>query len=92
MRPKVAGEAKIGDDGAVNLPDEVLREVGWHPDDSLIVQIVDGDHIILSRRPKNIVEDTAGALTHLYPEPGDVRRFLDEERAAWDGFDRRFDD
>jgi len=43
-------------------------------------------------RGVSIVDYVAGALTHLYPEPGDIQRFLDEERKAWGDFDRRFDD
>jgi antitoxin component of MazEF toxin-antitoxin module len=92
VKVQIAGKAKISPNDAVSLPEHVLREVGWKDGDSLVVQIVDGDRVILSRRPEDIVEATAGALTHLYPETGDVRRFLDEERAAWDGFDRRFED
>ena len=92
MKLKSAGEVKISPRGAVNLPAKVLREVGWTHGDQLWVTIVDGDQIILSKRPKHIVEDFAGALTHLYPGPGDIRCFLDEERASWVDFDRRFDD
>jgi len=39
-----------------------------------------------------IVDFFAECLTHLYPNPDDTRRFLDEERASWDEFDRRLDD
>jgi len=92
MRHKVAGVAKIGEHGDIGLPETMLQALGWKDGDSLVVEIVDGDHVILSRQSRDIVERSAGALTHLFPEPGDVQRFLDEERAAWGDFDRRFDD
>jgi bifunctional DNA-binding transcriptional regulator/antitoxin component of YhaV-PrlF toxin-antitoxin module len=87
-----AGEVKISPRGAVNLPAKVLREVGWEHGDRLWVTIVDRDQIVLSKRPEDIVEYFAGALTHLYPDPEDTRRFLAEERASWDDFDRRLDE
>ena len=90
---KAVGEATINAEGDVKLPDDVLREVAWKQGDLVRVTIVDGKQIVLTKRPAtNIVERFAGALTHLYPEPGDIRRFLDEERASWVDFDRRFDD
>jgi len=92
MRLKVAGEATIGEDGAVSLPDEVLREVGWEHGDALWIDIVDGGRIVLSRAPRDIAAYFAGAFTDLYPDPEDTRRFLDEERAAWEAFDRRLDE
>jgi bifunctional DNA-binding transcriptional regulator/antitoxin component of YhaV-PrlF toxin-antitoxin module len=91
-KTKSVREATVDADGDVKLPDDILREVDWKQGDRVQVTIVNGDRIILSRRPDDVVERFAGALTHLYPEPGDIRRFLDEERASWVDFDRRFDD
>ena len=68
-----------------------MREVDWKQGDQLWVTVVDGDRIVLSKRPGDVIERFAGALTHLYPKPGDIRRFLDEERAGWVDFDRRFE-
>ena len=42
-------------------------------------------------RGVSIVDFYAGRLTHLYPDPEDTRRFLEEGRASWDEFDRRFE-
>jgi hypothetical protein len=42
--------------------------------------MVDGDRIVLSKRPEDIVQYFAGSLTDLYPDPEDTRRFLDEGR------------
>lgn len=86
------GQATINDEGDITLPDGALRDVDWKQGDQIRVTVVDGDQILLTKRPDDVVERFAGALTHLYPEPGDIRRFLDEERASWVDFDRRFDD
>ena len=75
---KSVGEAKIDAGGDVKLPDDVLRAVDWKQGDQLWVTVVDGDHVVLSKRPEDIVEYFAGAFTHLYPDPEDTRRFLDE--------------
>ena len=72
--------ARINAEGDVKLPDDVLREVDWKQGDQLWVSVVDGDRIVLSKRPRDIVEYFAGALTDLYPDPDDTRRFLDDLR------------
>jgi bifunctional DNA-binding transcriptional regulator/antitoxin component of YhaV-PrlF toxin-antitoxin module len=92
MKLHSVSDVKISARGAVNLPAKLLREVGWKHGDDLWAQIVDGEQIVLTKRPDDIVEYFAGCLTHLYPDPDDTRRFLQEERASWDEFDRRLDD
>ena len=87
MKLQSVGEAKISARGAVNLPAKVLRKVGWKHGDQLWVTIVDGERIVLSKRPEDVVEYFAGALTHLYPDPEDTRRFLDEGRGYGDESD-----
>ena len=92
MKLQIIGEAKISARGAVNLPARALREVGWKHGDQVVVEIVDDDRIVLKKRPEDIVDHFAGSLTHLFPSHEDTLRFLDEERASWDEFDRRLDD
>lgn len=89
---KSQDKVTINADGEVNLPEEVLRAVDWKEGDRVWVTVFDDEKVMLTKRPADIVAYFAGALTHLYPEPGDIRRFLDEERASWVDFDRRFDD
>ncbi len=45
-----------------------------------------------SARGVSIADYYAGCLTHLYPDPEDTRRFLDELRADWDELERRLDE
>ena len=77
------GEVTISGRGVVNLPARALRSTGWQKGDRLLVELVDDDLIILSKRPEKIAEALAGRLTHLFPDPEDTRRFLAEERASW---------
>jgi AbrB family looped-hinge helix DNA binding protein len=91
MKLQAVGEARISPRGAVNLPAKVLREIGWKHGDHVWVEVVDGDRIMLSRRPDSLAEALAGRLTHLFPGGDDTRRFLDEERASWEAFDRRLE-
>jgi AbrB family looped-hinge helix DNA binding protein len=92
MKLHIVGETKISARGAVNLPARALREVGWKHGDQVVVEIVDEERIVLTKRPEDIVDALAGRLTHLFPSHEDTLRFLDEERASWDEFDRRLDD
>jgi AbrB family looped-hinge helix DNA binding protein len=89
MKLESVAEAKISPRGAVNLPAKVLRDVGWQYGDEVFIDVVDDDHILLSRKPENLAEALAGRLTHLFPGGEDTLRFLDEERASWEEFDRR---
>lgn len=79
--------ARINAEGDVKLPEDVLREVDWKQGDRLWVTVVDGDQIVLKKRPEDIVSYFAGALTGLYPDPDDTRRFLDEGRGYGDESD-----
>ena len=87
MKTEIAGMAKVSESGEVRLPKVVLDELGWKPDDSLLVTVVDGDRPVVSHRSKDIVAHFAGALTHLYPDPEDTRRFFDEGRGYYDESD-----
>lgn len=80
-------KVRVNEEGEVKLPDDVLREVDWKQGDQLWVTVIDNDRIVLSKRPADIVEYFAGAFTHLYPDPEDTRRFLDEGRGYGDESD-----
>jgi bifunctional DNA-binding transcriptional regulator/antitoxin component of YhaV-PrlF toxin-antitoxin module len=93
MRLNVAGVAKIRECGDVRLPEAVLAELGWKQGDTLFVEVLEGGRVVVSKDSKAIAAYFSGALTHLFPEPGDIQRFLDEEHEAWGDFDdRRFED
>ena len=87
--PKISSvrKATIDSKGDLKLPDDVLKEVDWKQGDQLWVTVLDDDRIVLSKRPEDIVEYFAGAFTHLYPDPEDTRRFLDEGRGYGDETD-----
>jgi bifunctional DNA-binding transcriptional regulator/antitoxin component of YhaV-PrlF toxin-antitoxin module len=91
MKLQAAGEAEIDSSGTVSLPTEVLDDIGWKEGDRLVVGILDGERVVLSRRPTDIAAYFAGALTDLYPDPEDTRRFLDEGRGYTDEDDLRSD-
>jgi antitoxin component of MazEF toxin-antitoxin module len=90
MKLRTAGETKISPRGAVSLPAKLLREIGWQHGDRVFLELLDDDVVLLTRKPGSLAEALAGRLTHLFPGGDDTRRFLDEERADWEAFDRRF--
>lgn len=80
---KLAGEVTIAGRGVINLPARVLQSTGWAAGDHLYLEVLDDELIILSRKPAQLADALAGRLTHLFPDPEDTRRFLQEERASW---------
>lgn len=85
---QLLGEVTISGRGLVNLPARALRQAGWQRGDRLFVELIDDDIVILSKRPAQIADAFAGRLTHLFPDPEDTRRFLQEERASWAELER----
>ena len=81
------GDLTIDGDGDVHLPDEVLRAARLNVGDRVWVTMLDGERIMLSKRPDDVVAYFAGALTDLYPDPDETRRFLDEGRGYGDESD-----
>jgi bifunctional DNA-binding transcriptional regulator/antitoxin component of YhaV-PrlF toxin-antitoxin module len=79
----------IDSDGKIRLPADLLADLGWKDGDLLIIGVLDGERIVLSRRPADIAAYFAGSLTDLYPDPEDTRRFLDEGRGYADEDDLR---
>ena len=91
MKPEATSEVRISPRGAVNLPAKLLRDIGWQHGDTLFIDVLDDDRVVLSRKPASLAEDLAGRLTHLFPGGEDTLRFLDEERAGWKEFQRSLD-
>ena len=79
-----ARDAKINLDGTIKLPEDILQSMGWKEGDTLAIQLLDGEQVVLSRSPRDIAATYAGAFTDLYPDPEDTRRFLDEGRGYTD--------
>jgi bifunctional DNA-binding transcriptional regulator/antitoxin component of YhaV-PrlF toxin-antitoxin module len=78
------GETTITGKNQVSLPAHGVRHLGWERGDRLIVQLLDGDVMILRRRPANWAEAYAGKLGHVFGTHEENLRFLEEERANWE--------
>jgi bifunctional DNA-binding transcriptional regulator/antitoxin component of YhaV-PrlF toxin-antitoxin module len=89
---ELVGELRVSDETGITLPSCVAEGAGWKQGDRLCIEVVSDDLLIVSRQPVNLADALAGRLTHLFPSHEENQRFLDEERASWEEFDRRLDD
>jgi bifunctional DNA-binding transcriptional regulator/antitoxin component of YhaV-PrlF toxin-antitoxin module len=71
--PRVTGKNQI------SLPAQGVRRLGWAKGDRVLVQ-VQGDRMILWRRPENWADYFAGKMGHVFGDHEDTLRYLDEVR------------
>jgi bifunctional DNA-binding transcriptional regulator/antitoxin component of YhaV-PrlF toxin-antitoxin module len=76
-------EATLTSEHQVNLPNELLQNLGWQPGDRLIVTVFPGDVVTLRRQPKKWTGHP-GQMGDVWGDHEDNMRYLDEERASWD--------
>lgn len=81
--PETVGESTITGKNQMSLPAEGVRRLGWQKGDRLIVTIVDGDTMMLMRRPESWTEYFAGKMGAVFGDHEDTMRFLEEERQSW---------
>ena len=81
---KTMGETTITSRNQISLPSKGARGLGWRKGMKLLVKVLDDDTILLMRKPDSYAEAYAGRLGHVFVEPEENRRYLDELRADWD--------
>jgi len=73
--------ARISTEYQVVIPKPVREALQIRPQDTLLF-LLDGDTVILRRRPANFTESMRGLRQELWSDPD---TWLEEERAAWAG-------
>jgi bifunctional DNA-binding transcriptional regulator/antitoxin component of YhaV-PrlF toxin-antitoxin module len=81
--PETVGETTITGKNQISLPAQGVRRLGWAKGDRVIVQ-VQGDRMILWRRPENWVDYFAGKMGHVFGDHEDTMRYLEEIRRDWE--------
>ena len=81
--PYHVGDAIITGENQIRLPAEGLRELGWEQGDQLLVQIVDGDMVMLRKRPIRWADAFAGKLGDVFGDHEAIIAYLNEERQTW---------
>ncbi len=81
--PHHVGDTTITGKNQVSLPVKGLRELGWERGDQLLVQVVQGDMLVLMRRPTRWADAFAGKLGDVFGDHEDTIAFLNEERRSW---------
>jgi AbrB family looped-hinge helix DNA binding protein len=81
--PETVGETTITGKNQISLPAQGVRRLGWAKGDRVIVQ-VQGDRMILWRRPENWADYFAGKMGHVFGDHEDTMRFLEEVRRDWE--------
>jgi len=60
-----------------------VRSLGWERGDHILVQVIQGDKLILMRRPTSWADAFAGKLGHVFGSQDDTIAYLEEERQSW---------
>jgi len=84
LSAKAVGETTLTGKNQVSLPVQGLRELGWEKGDSLLVEVLNHDVMLLMRRPKSWTETFAGQLGYVFGTHDDTLRWIDDERRSWD--------
>jgi AbrB family looped-hinge helix DNA binding protein len=78
-------EITITSKNQVSLPAASLKELGWQRGDKLIVNVLGNDMLVLKRRPTSWTDFYSGKMGDVWGDHEDTLRYLDEERASWNG-------
>lgn len=76
-------EVTITSNNRVSLPVESLRELGWQPGERLMVTVMGGNMLVLSRPVEGWTDFYSGKVGDVWGDHEDTLRYLDEERASW---------
>ena len=83
-RIHLVGETTITGKNQVSLPANGVRELGWERGDSLLVETIGGEIMVLLRRPASWTEFFAGKLSDVFGTHEENLAWLAEERQSWD--------
>ncbi len=78
------GETTLTGKNQVSLPAQGIRALGWERGDTLIVETVGDEAILLLRRPRSWTEFFAGRLSDVFGDHEENLRWLRGERSTWD--------
>ncbi len=77
------GDTTITGKNQVSIPVRGMRALGWQKGDQLIVEVAEGDLLVLLRRPARWADAFAGKLGEVFGGHDDTLAYLDEERQSW---------
>ena len=83
-RIHLVGETTLTGKNQVSLPASGVRELGWERGDSLLVETIGGEMMVLLRRPTSWTEFFAGKLSDVFGTHEENLAWLAEERQSWD--------
>jgi hypothetical protein len=78
------GEVIITGKNQITLPVAATRAAHWERGDRLVVLLLQGDMVLLMRKPSDWAQTFAGALSHVFGSSDDTRAYLEQERSAWE--------
>lgn len=78
------GEVVITGKNQITLPVAATRAAHWERGDRLLVMLLEGDMVLLMRKPDDWAQTFAGALTGTFGSNEETRAYLERERASWD--------
>ena len=81
---RTVGEVVITGKNQITLPVAATRAAHWERGDRLLVMLLEGDMVLLMRKPTDWAQTFAGALTEVFGSNEETRAYLERERASWD--------
>ena len=81
---QAVGEVTITGKNQITLPVAATRAAHWERGDRLVVFLLQGDMVLLMRKPTNWAQTFAGSLSDVFGSSDDTRAYLEQERAAWE--------
>ena len=72
---------KVGDDHAIAIPDEILRQLRIEPGSNLLVDVRDG-YLVLLPEPQDYAKHLRGLHREVW-EGVDPDEYVRQEREAW---------
>jgi len=77
------GDTTITGKNQVSIPVRGMRALGWQKGDQLVAEVVQGDMLVLLRRPARWADAFAGKLGDVFGDHDDILAYLNEERQSW---------
>ena len=73
----------VGPKYQIVIPKEAREKTNLKSGNNLFVQVIDKDHIMLSKEPESYADALAGLGKEVWQALGGADKYIKEERASW---------
>ena len=76
-------KTRLSSKNQIVIPKEARDKTNLKSGNDLIVQVIDKDHIMLSKEPEDYVKALEGLGKEIWDSLGGADKYIKEERASW---------